>query len=460
MLKNCFSAQIGHYTQNFRSVFEQLRKQNVLLALYLLYILAMKYLSHLLLTFSLLALYACSTPSTSEKMALKSGVWRAVLKSQGGELPFGLEVVPNADSSTFTVYALNGEERLKMDTATITNDSVRIPMDLFDSEIVAKVGDSTLIGTYTKRGIKTLTQMPFQATYGKSFRFSQGEEPIAADISGKWSVTFVSGDGKDTTQSVGVFTQQNHQLSGSFLTTTGDYRYLAGNVKGDTAYLSCFDGMHVYLFKSKIDAATHTMNGEFWSGTTGYEKWTATKNDQAQLPDANSLTFLKPGYEQLDFTFPDVTGKPVSIKDEKYKGKVVIVQLMGSWCPNCMDETNFLSPWYKKNKGRGIEIIGLAYERKPGLEVNIPKLKKLIERHDINYQVLFAGTSDKAAAAATLPALNSLLAFPTTIFIDKKGIVRRIHTGFSGPGTGKYYTEFVEDFELFIDKLVKESPGV
>ena len=41
-----------------------------------------------------------------------------------------------------------------------------------------------------------------------------------------------------------------------------------------------------------------------------------------------------------------------------------MLQLSGTWCPNCKDETKFLAPWYEKNKDRGVEIIGLAYEKK------------------------------------------------------------------------------------------------
>jgi thiol-disulfide isomerase/thioredoxin len=247
------------------------------------------------------------------------------------------------------------------------------------------------------------------------------------------------------------------EVSGTFLTPTGDYRYLAGNLHGDTLLLSCFDGNHAFLFKARIDSMGQGMTqGEFWSGSNGHETWTATRNERAALPDANSLTFLKPGYDRLDFTFPDPDGKPVSIRDERFKGKVVIVQILGSWCPNCMDETNFLSPWYKKNRARGVEIIGLAYEKDPAFAASAPKLKRLMNRFDIDYPLLLAGVNDKEKASQTLPMLNRVMAFPTTLFIDKKGKVRKIHTGFSGPGTGTYYTAFVEEFERLVDKLMNE----
>lgn len=412
-----------------------------------------------LVIFAILTAFSACNSSEKEKnpVALKTGIWRAVLESPGGELPFSLDIARKTDS-TFTVYAINGDERLPLDEAIISGDSVRIPIELFESEIVAKLGDSTLTGRFSKYNLINVTHMPFRAQYGLTYRFTNATQTPVADLNGKWSVTFRSGKDSNQTQAVGIFEQQANELKGTFLTPTGDYRYLGGTVQGSTMYLSCFDGTHVYLFKATADSSGKRLTGEFWSGLDGYETWTATKNDKAALPDANALTFLKKGYNRLSFSFPDTeTGKPVSLDDERYRNKVVIVQLLGSWCPNCMDETRFLAPWYQKNKGRGVEIIGLAYEKSPEFEVSAPKLEKMKKRFNVNYAVLLAGVNDKAAATQTLPMIEKVMAFPSTIFIDRTGKVRRIHTGFSGPGTGKYYDEFVEEFNLFVDKLLAEQ---
>lgn len=401
--------------------------------------------------FTILLVEACTKSDE-----VKVGIWRGVIPTNGGDLVFNFEI--EKSDNDYIVYALNAGDKLKMDKSFFKNDSLHIPIELFDAELIAKVDGDRMSGVFQKmRSNLTILQAPFRAEFGKSYRFVDETVKPKHQISGKYAVTFLSEDKKDTTASVGVFEQNGNQLKGTFLTATGDYRFLEGNVSdNDSLYLSCYEGNHVFLFKAKIEG-DELVGGEFWSSISSLETWTATKDENAKLPDANSLTFLKDGAKSLAFTFANQDGKMISLNDEKYKNKVVIVQIMGSWCPNCMDETKFLSPWYKKNKDRGVEIIGLAYEKSAEPSFAYPKIKRLKERFSIDYEVLLGGTNDKEEAAKTLPKLNHILSFPTTIFIDKKGVVRQIHTGFSGPGTGKYYDEFVSEFNTFIDKLVSEK---
>jgi peroxiredoxin len=407
-----------------------------------------------LLLAGLAVMVACQPKQPDQSPALGTGTWRAVIGSPGGELPFGLDI-NRLNDTTFIVYALNGSERLQLDTAHVRGDSVYVPIDLFDSELAAAVSDSTLNGRYTRydKGKRTY-DLPFSARQGQDFRFSPAKAEPATDISGNWAVTFRTE--KDSSQAVGVFRQQGNQVTGSFLTPTGDYRYLAGQVEGNELKLSTFDGSHLYLFKAYLDSSRNRLEGEFWSGAKGYKKWTGLRDDKAALPDANQLAYLKKGYDRIDFTFPNLNGKPVSLRDPKFRNKVVIVQIMGSWCPNCMDETNFVAPWYHKNKDRGVEVVGLSYEKVPTLEASGPKLERMKKRMKIGYDVLLAGYNSTDSVAASLPMIEKVLAFPTTIFIDRQGKVRRIHTGFSGPGTGKYYDDFVEEFNQFVDKLLAE----
>ncbi|TPE42826.1 peroxiredoxin family protein [Pontibacter mangrovi] len=390
---------------------------------------------------------------TSTDNTIKPGSWRVALQhAEGKEIPFIMEA--EEKNGKTVLYLVNGEERILVDDIEQEGDSVKIGLHIFDADLIAKVEGDKMAGRFVKNDTQEPYAVPFTAEHGQENRFAANPAPANFDYDGKWEVVFTPRGGEPYV-AIGEFKQDGNYATGTFLTETGDYRYLEGQVAGNELQLSTFDGNHAYLFTATPDNDS-TLTGNFYAGMSGYESWTGKRNPDAELASADSLTFLKPGYETLSFTFPNLEGEQVSLSDDKYKGKVVIVQLVGSWCPNCMDETNFLAPYYDKNKDRGLEIIGLGFERSPEFDQAAARLKKMQERLNVNYDLLVAGVSDKAAAAEALPALNHVLSFPTTIFIGRDGKVRKIHTGFSGPGTGKYYDEFVADFNKTMEELLAE----
>jgi thiol-disulfide isomerase/thioredoxin len=397
-------------------------------------------------------LYSCSPRSNDHDDTIKSGIWRATLNIQGKELPFNFEV--SGDSSRgIKILLRNADERILLDDISFRNDSIFAPLHIFDASIQAKIEGDRLHGNFIKHYEKD-SAIPFSAEYGNTSRFEVPEtNNVNVDFNGRYTVRFF---GKDTTNAVGIFNQKNDSVTGTFLTATGDYRYLQGNVINDTIHLSAFDGNHVYLFEAT--KSTDSISGIFYSGKTSKKPWKGIKNDGTSLPSATSITYLKPGYDKIEFSFPDINGKTISLNDPKYQNKVIILQLMGTWCPNCMDETNFLVPWYNQNKDRGVEIIALAYERKDDFAYASERVKKMIDKLDVTYDVVIAGTNDKVKASQSLPMLNQLVAWPTTIYIGKDGKVKKIYTGFSGPGTGTEYDRFKEEFNETINQLLTEKP--
>ncbi|WP_295769836.1 TlpA disulfide reductase family protein [uncultured Mucilaginibacter sp.] len=387
--------------------------------------------------------------SVSAQIKFKTGIWRGILKPATGEVPFNFEVAQEAGKKV--IYILNASERFKVNDIQTKADSLFIHMPLFDSEFRLKQDGNQLSGQFIKHLGERDAVTPFNAQYGQKWRFFEKPEAPAFNVSGRWRAIFGDGAERDTT--VGEFNQTGNRVTGTFLTTTGDYRYLEGTVSGNKLYLSCFDGGHAFLFTADIASDNTITNGNF-----GRTPWTADKDAKAKLPDAYSLTALKPGYKKIDFSFPDVSGQKVSLSDARFKNKVVIIQIMGSWCPNCMDETAYLVNYYKKYQSKGVEVLGLAYERTADFEKSKKAVLQEREHLGIPYPLLITEfTSNKKEAAKSLPMLNNVMAFPTTIIIDKKGEVRKIYTGFSGPGTGSYYTEFVNEFERLTDALLAEK---
>lgn len=393
----------------------------------------------------------CSPSQESKNISLPAGMWRATLEFQEEYLPFNFELTQDP-SGSYKIYIINARERLLLDEVFIKGDSVTIPMHIFEASFRTVWKDGKLSGQFVKH-LDPSNPIPFEAVPGQQYRFeTAGNSTPTVDFSGKYRVQFFNV--KDTTDAIGVFLQRKDSVTGTFLTATGDYRYLQGNVINDTLHLSAFDGNHAYLFKAFM-TSPDKIDGIFYSGRTQKKNWSGVKDDAAALPDAYKMTYLKPGYETIDFKFPALNGDTISLKDEKYRGKVVILQIFGTWCPNCMDETRFLAPWYDQNKNRGVEVIGLAYERKDDFNYASERVKRMIDKLDVKYDFVIAGTADKQKASESLPMLNAVVSFPTTIFIGKDGKVKKIHTGFSGPGTGEYYDQYIEEFNETVNNLLQ-----
>jgi thiol-disulfide isomerase/thioredoxin len=401
-----------------------------------------------LLAVGLSALVGC------HRAEVPMGLYRAVLTLPGGELPVGLEL--ERDGSATVGFLINGPERVKLDEVTTAGSHLEIRMPGFENRLVADARGDELTGEVilVKLGGK-LQHIPLHARRGETYRFFPTAAPGGIDVSGRWAVTFTDDDGNPEA-AVGEFTQSQDQVNGTFLTVTGDHRYLAGQVQGDELYLSTFDGAHAFLYRAKA-TREGTIAGDFWVGSAHHERFSGKRDPNAALPDAYAITRLAGGSTRFEFAFPDLAGNTVTSKDPAFQGKVLIVALAGSWCPNCHDEAAFLAPLYREYRGKGVEIVSLMFEHFGDFPQAAEATHRFRQHYGIEYTTLIAGISNKDEAGKKLPMLDGVHAFPTTVFVDRKGAVRKIHTGFSGPATGAHYTEFVNEVKTTLDQLLAES---
>ncbi len=427
-----------------------------------------------------MALQSCLTAEQTYP-ALPPGPWRAVLKIgteavstqpvqpntqsektrladiQPGELPFNFEVIYD-DDSTFHIVIINGEERLVVPPEDIrfgrsthrARDTIRIDFPIYSSYITGSYAGGVIEGNWVVT-TRDNYAIPFVAHHGKSHRFTTLKNPPAADLTGRWAATFEI-ETDHPYPAVAEFKQQGNHLTGTFLTETGDYRFLEGTVQGDKFWLSCFDGSHAFLFEGKILGNGDSLTGAFYSGKHYKTLWEAYRNEQATLTNPDSLTFLKPGYDRLTFSFENPEGKLISPDDPAYVGKIKIIQIMGTWCPNCRDETNFLVDYFKRYQPDDVAVIALAFEKHKDKQQALEALRRYKQRFGFDWEILYAGPADKDAAARALPMLDRVLAYPTMIILDQNNRVVRIHTGFSGPATSEYKA-FTEDFHQFLTRL-------
>jgi thiol-disulfide isomerase/thioredoxin len=432
-----------------------------------------------------LALTALLAQAPAAQAPPQLGRWLAHLESPGGKLPFEFTLERAADGA-WRAQIHNDPEQLETPRVDWSEEPRELTLDFphYDSRITATadVDGAKLAGVWRKRkSVDKWSTMRFSAqrlASGGAQRAQTSESSrlraaLSSEASpehkffGKWRAQFAS----DSAPSVAVWrplaprvdahsaaTASGADFAGTFLTTLGDYRYLAGrfDFADDSLTLSCFDGAHAFLFRATLQP-DGSLAGDFWSGDSWHDTWTAVRDEQARLPDPFGLTKLKPGVKLDELAFPDVDGVPHRLGDPRFSGKARLVQLMGTWCPNCNDETLYLRELHERYAARGLSIVGLAFEVTGEFARDSQQVRKYARHHQLPYPLLVAGVSDKNKAARRFPLLDKLRAYPTTLFVDARGEVRAVHQGFSGPATGPEHLKLREDFERLIETLLAES---
>ncbi len=411
----------------------------------------------------------------SEKLPEKKIYFRSdaslVFELNLGEKKMPVRMSVNKNSSGEFIGTIhNAEEKIETLPFRIVNDSIFIRTPMFNSEFKGKIKFDiydkfieSLSGNWRNYMKPGVYEIPFSAVSTNeplpkytNENIPDGAKYYPSQLDGKWEVTFSPGT-KDEYKAIGVFKSRELKITGTFMTETGDYRYLEGiGNMVDPIQLSCFDGSHAFYFDYFPSKNNDTLTGMFYSGKHWKEPWIAVRNDKFELRNPDSLTFLKEGYQDVRFSFPDLSNEKVDFPSEKHKNKVTIIQIMGTWCPNCMDETKVLSDFYNKYKEKGLEVIALCFETTSDFTKSALDISTHKNYFNAQYEFLIAGQGNTKSAAMALPMLNHVMSFPTTIFIDKKGVVRKISTGFYGPSTGSYYTRYIEQTSDFIEKLLAE----
>jgi thiol-disulfide isomerase/thioredoxin len=384
---------------------------------------------------------------------LKPGVYRATLTVAGGELPFGLDVA--REEQGFVFYLVNGEERVRVPVRIGDDGAVSATVPGYETTLQARVRGGDLSGEVTMTGAGGKQQkLPFAATRGSAWRFFADPATDNIDVEGRWDIVFTADDGTRT-RGIAELDQRFEQVTGTVLLATGDQRFLAGEVHGDELRLSRFDGGSAYLYHAGTSKGGGLV-GESWSGKTGHWRFVAARNPDAELDTAAVATALRDPAGRLQFTFPGLDGAPVSLSDPQFAGRVVIVTLAGSWCANCHDEARLLLELQKKYQARGLEIVSLMFEYYGDFERAAAASRKFRDGLGLTYPMLIAGVAGNDDAASRLPQLTGVFAYPTTLFLDRTGQVRKIHAGFAGPATGAHYENLVVEWVALVESLLAE----
>lgn len=376
---------------------------------------------------------------------LNTGPWRFELKTTHAVIPFILEFSKNKNK--YEASLQNGKEIIPLKDIQVNGNQISIPIQTYEMSLELELlKDGLLSGALVRHNKNPKVKTPVSGNFGISERFPEKKQKSEINLSGRWAISMLDEQEQSST-GVLLFEQKGDLIHGSILTPTGDYRYFEGYVSGNEFEAASFDGVYNYLLKGKVKDGK--LSAELLSS---YKTIIEGKKDEtAELPDAYKQTQL----DRLSFSFPDLQGKFIQLESPQFKNKPIIVQFFGSWCPNCLDEMNYLIPWYKTRKQKKIEIIALAFERSNTKEEAKKQLLKTKKKYQIPYTLLIAGSTSDDKPKDKIPGLKNFISFPTTLFLNKNHEIIKIHAGFTGPSTGVFFERWKKEFNQTVEEMVK-----
>ena len=359
-------------------------------------------------------------------------------------LPFNFSVINDS-----TLVVKNSSEIVEF-SIKYSRDSIFINSKVFEGYIKGVLTDVKIDGVFVIESLDRV--VPFNS-YESTKRFDIDFEENKKLITNRWKFTF-SPDKDNESSSIGLFNSiGQNEIGATFRTNTGDYGFMHGGYKAGNIVLSTFNGSRAYLLEAEL--SNDSVKGVLYAGNHSKTIIEGVLDNDFELADEYSLTSLKNNSQKFDFSYENTVGKLISIDDDFYDGKSMVIQFMGSWCPNCLDESKFYVDYIKENDLKDIEFVALAFEYAKTKGRALKSILKLKNELKINYPILLVqyGSSDKEKALEKFPMLNNIISYPTTIFLDRNKEVIKIHTGFNGPATGEKYLEFVKEFDKTIKSM-------
>jgi thiol-disulfide isomerase/thioredoxin len=377
-----------------------------------------------------------------------AGLWDATVKVGALDVPFRFEISGSGSKTVGSFF--NGDAKFTSSSGTYSNGVLTINWDYTASRLEATVQDGVIEGKYFRSGRDAKTVYRFQA---RRFAPSPLTTEDVPSIAGLWVIPTDSEKGESAWRF--IVRQSGPEVTAAILRIDGDTGALQGVYKEGKFILSHFSGARpsVFIVKPLPDGTLDILQN-------GQTKLTATRSAEAKakgLPeptDPSKHTSVKDPTRPFTFAFNDINGKPVANDDARFRGKVVLINITGSWCPNCHDEAPFLAALYRKYHSQGLEIVALSFEEADQLQDPV-RLRAFIKKYGIEYTVLVGGEPSEAKDKLT-QAVN-WNSWPTTFFIGRDGLVRGAHAGFPSSASGELFTKAKEEFEAKVERLLAEN---
>jgi peroxiredoxin len=378
-----------------------------------------------------------------------TGRWDCSVTVNGNEIPFRMEFSATGDSVKGNFF--NGEERVPSTGGQLQQGSLRLNFDQYANRLEATVTEGGLEGRYGREG----RWYPFRAHRAETApaNLATNVPNGVPDIEGLWEIATKSPKGESAWHF--IVRQKGAEISAAILRVDGDTGALTGTWSEGKFVLSHFSGARPNLLE-----VTPAADGSLKIVQNGRTQLVALRPASARAQglgeptDPFHHTGVKDPTAPLTFAFPDLDGRTVSLSDARFRGKVVVLTISGSWCPNCHDEAPFLEELYRQYRAQGLEVVALSFEEADQLKT-LARLRAFIKQYGIDYTVLVPG--EPGQLAEKLPQAENLNSWPTTFFLGRDGRVRGVHAGFAGRASGEFYTRTKREVADLVESLLAES---
>ncbi len=373
-----------------------------------------------------------------------AGDWHAFVRNPaGGEVAFRLHL--RREGGKWRGDLVNGADRVPSTAGYFADGRLLLSFRDWDGVLEARLENDVLRGSFLRRYRKRTLMREFHASRRET---TTGAKP-SVNVAGEWMLT-AEEEGKSVVYRA-LLRQNGARLEGTLIPVSGDWGAMTGVVAGNRIVLSRFDGIRALLFEASV-GADGGLAGQLNSTypVSGHRR----SESSTEAPDALQYTRFRTPRQPFRFSFPDLNGNLISNNDTRFRNKVLVITITGSWCPNCHEEAPLLRELYERYRRRGLEIVALGFEYTGERERDLRQLRRFAEKHGITYPVLLAGSTEEAEEK--LPQLENFGAYPTTIFVGRDQRVRAIHAGFDGPSTGDLHRQLREEMTSLIEKLLSE----
>jgi thiol-disulfide isomerase/thioredoxin len=400
-----------------------------------------------------------------------AGLWSGTVTVSGNEIPFKIEF--SGDGDNVKGWFFNGDQHENSTGGKFENGSLILNFDSYASELKATLKNGVLEGEYGSTG-RPAAAAPDAAPAGRPGRGRSGPLPFRAvryvpeppstvtapDISGLWYLENIRSSKHDEKAWQFFVEQKGTEVSGAILRVDGDTGTLTGAYKDGKFVLSHFSGARgslLVVIPQSDGTLVLELDGQHpqTGAIVGVRPGEARAKGLDLPVDFNLHTSVTDPNKPFTFSYPDLSGKIVSNTDPRFQGKVLLINITGSWCPNCHDEAPFLAALYDKYHAQGLEIVALDFEQGDEQLTNPVRLRQLIKQSGIKYTVLLGGLT--GSAKEQLTQAKDWDTWPATFFVGRDGLVKAVHSGFPGPGSGKLYKDETDEFVAKVQQLLGQN---